>query len=161
MITQEELKELLNYNPETGIFTYKKKRAKCTPGKIAGTYHVNGYTHIQLNRKIYKAHRLAWLYVYGHFPQFIDHINCDRGDNRLCNLREVNIYQNNHNSKINKNNTSGIKGITWNKKAQKWCAQICANGKSIYLGLFNDIDLAELVVQEARIKYHGKYANHG
>lgn len=161
MITQEELKELLNYNPETGIFTYKKKRAKCTPGKIAGTYHVNGYTHIQLNRKIYKAHRLAWLYVYGYFPQFIDHINCDRGDNRLCNLREVNIYQNNHNSKINKNNTSGIKGITWHKKAQKWCAQIDANGKHIYLGIFDDIDLAKLVIEEARKKYHVEFANHG
>lgn len=161
MITQQELKELLNYDQDTGIFTYKKKRPKCTPGKIAGTYHVNGYTHIQLNRKIYKAHRLAWLYVHGHFPQFIDHINCDRGDNRLCNLREATLTQNNQNSKISKNNTSGIKGISWNKNASKWAATIGVNGKSIYLGIFDDLDLARLVVDEARIKYHGNFLNHG
>jgi len=161
MITQEELKELLNYNPETGIFTYKKKKAKCTPGKIAGTYHVNGYTHIQLNRKIYKAHRLAWLYVYGYFPQFIDHINCDRGDNRLCNLREATLTQNNQNTKISKNNTSGVKGVAWHKGAKKWCATMDANGKRMYLGLFTDLELAKLVIDEARAKYHGNFVNNG
>lgn len=161
MITQEELKELLNYNPDTGIFTYNKPRNKCTKGKIAGTRHVNGYTHIQLNGKIYKAHRLAWLYVYGYFPECIDHINCDKDDNRIENLREATITQNNHNVKLSKNNTSGIKGVCWHKKAKKWCATIGVYGKTIYLGLFDDLELAELVINEARLKYHGEFVNNG
>ncbi len=161
MITQQELKELLNYDPETGIFTWNINRPKCSKGKVAGTFHVNGYTHIQLNRKIYKAHRLAWLYVNGYLPKYIDHINCDRSDNRICNLRKANIYQNNHNAKLSKNNTSGIKGISWHKKAKKWCAVIEAYNKKIYLGLFKDLEFAELVIKEARSKYHGDFLNNG
>jgi hypothetical protein len=161
MITQSELKELLHYDLEKGIFTWKVNRPKCIKGNIAGTFHVNGYTHIQINRKIYKAHRLVWLYVYGYFPKFIDHINCDRSDNRICNLREANIYQNNHNAKLSKNNTSGVKGVSWHKKANKWAVTIGVYGKPIYLGLFEDLEFAELVANEARSKYHGEFLNNG
>ena len=161
MITQAELKELIHYDQKTGVFTWAKNRTKCKIGAIAGTFHVNGYTHIQINKKIYKAHRLAWLYIYGYIPKFIDHINCDRSDNRLCNLREANIYQNNHNAKLSKNNKSGVKGVCWHKAANKWIANIEAYGKKIYLGLFEDLEFAELVVSEARNKYHGEYVNHG
>jgi len=161
MITQAELKELLNYDQETGVFTWKVSKPGRNFGSIAGTRHVNGYTHIQLNRKIYKAHRLAWLYVHGYFPECIDHINNNRDDNRIVNLRESTITQNNHNSRISKNNTSGIKGICWHKKSKKWMAQLCSYGKTIYLGLFDNIELAELVINEARVKYHGEFVNHG
>lgn len=161
MITQEELKSALNYDENTGLFTYKKNKGKFKANQIAGTTHVNGYTHIQINWKIYKAHRLAWLYVYGYFPECIDHINCDRGDNRIANLREATVTQNNHNVKMSKNNKSGVKGVCWHKKAKKWCATIGAYGKTIYLGLFSDLELAELVINEARVKYHKEFVNHG
>jgi hypothetical protein len=161
MITQAELKELLNYNPDTGVFTWNVSKPGRSFGSIAGTRHVNGYTHIQLNKKIYKAHRLAWLYVHGYFPECIDHINNDRDDNRIENLREATVTQNNHNSKLSKNNTSGIKGVSWHKKSMKWCATIGVYGKTIYLGLFDNLELAELVITEARNKYHGEFVNNG
>ena len=161
MITQAKLKELLNYDQDTGVFTWNVSKPGRNFGSIAGTRHVNGYTHIQLNRKIYKAHRLAWLYVHGYFPECIDHINNNRDDNRIANLREATISQNNHNSKLSKNNTSGIKGVHWHKKSKKWCATLGFHGKIMHLGVFDDLELAELVVMEARSKYHGEFVNNG
>lgn len=163
MITQQELKELLHYNPETGIFTRKTKvnRNKVI-GSIAGTTDFHGYVAITIDGKKYKAHRLAWLYMYGKFPDnCIDHINNITTDNRIVNLRDATLSQNQCNKKINVNNSSGVKGVSWHKKMKKWRVRLYVNQKETNFGFFDDLELAQLVAEEARVKYHKQYANHG
>ena len=112
-LTQEKLKTLLNYNPETGIFTWKKRNQN-----ISGTINNKGYVVIQINNKIYLAHRLAWLYMTGLWPKNdIDHFNQVRTDNRFFNLREATRKENCQNvHKPHPNNSSGYLGVYWNKK---------------------------------------------
>jgi len=162
MITQEELKSLLSYDKNTGLFKWiKTVSATGIKHSNAGCLSPIGYIYIGINRKSYKAHRLAWLYVYGYIPKNqIDHINGNKADNRLCNLREVTTYQNALNQKLAKNNTSGIKGISLCKKTNKWNVRITINGIRKSLGCFDDIELAELVIKEARDLYHGEFARY-
>jgi hypothetical protein len=129
-------------------------------GQKAGSIHSTGYKHITFNGKVYKSHRLIWLYVYGYLPKEIDHINGDRQDNRLENLREVTRSQNQFNKCLAKNNTSGTKGVSWHKKSKSWTVRLCINKKPKHLGYFKDLELANLVAQEARNKYYGEYARH-
>ena len=162
MITQEELKELLDYNSETGVFTWKVSPARQVfSGDIAGTKRKDGYIQIKVKNELILSHRLAWIYMYGYLPKYIDHINGQRDDNRIINIREVSNQQNSLNSKISKNNTSGIKGVYWDKSRNKWTVRLSIDGKCKFFKRFNDLDLAKLVIEEVRIKYHGKYANHG
>ena len=163
MITQEELKSQLNYDEVTGIFTWKIKNSnRIKIGDIAGSINNKGYTIITINKKHFVAHRLAWLYVYNYIPsKDIDHINGNRADNRINNLREATRSENSFNSKISKNNKSGLKGISWHKTAKKWEVCLRFNGVKKYLGIFDNIELAELVITEARAKYHGMFANNG
>ena len=162
MITQAELKELLNYDKNTGIFTWKISTSnRVYVGKEVSSKRNTGYISIGIKNKDYLAHRLAWLYVYGYLPKYIDHINNIRSDNRIENLREVTRIQNNQNSSISKNNTSKVKNVSWHKQCKKWRVSLCVNNKRISFGLYNDLDLARLVAQEARNKYHKEYANHG
>lgn len=155
MITQQELKELLHYNPDTGIFTRKKSNNK------SGTLTYSGYIRILIKNKPYYAHRLAWLYIYGYFPKMIDHIDNDRANNSLHNLREVTDTENSCNLRIRKDNKSGIKGVSWFKRDKNWRARIQLNKKNIHLGYFDDINDAKNAIIEARIKIHGEFANHG
>ena len=159
-MTQNELKELLHYNSETGIFTWLQKVSNIKKGAIAGTLHHSGYYQIRINKKIYLSHRLAWFYIHGYFPNLIDHINGIGIDNKLCNLREATYSQNNCNKKLTKS-TSGIKGVCWDKNKSKWVARIMFNKKTINLGRFDDLKKAKLMVENARVKYHGEFANHG
>jgi hypothetical protein len=163
MITQLELQSILNYDLQTGIFTRKIKRNfKQKIGEVCGTYHPDGYIYIQLNNKKYKAHRLAWLYIYGYFPKnMIDHINNIQSDNRICNLREATNSQNQYNAKVRKDNTSGIKGVSWNKNAKKWQVNLNINGKTKYFGIYKTKELAESVIKTVRNKYHKQFSNHG
>lgn len=133
MLTQEILKKHLHYDCDTGIFKWIKS------DNVAGTEN-RGYILIRINNNRYFAHRLAWLYVYGTFPKNdIDHINGIRNDNRLINLRDVTRSVNLQNlKKCYSNNKSGLLGVSWNKKANKWQASIGLNGKLIYIGMFND-----------------------
>lgn len=159
MLTQTELKSQLHYNHVNGLFTWLKNKSIVKAGNAAGCLKKDGYIHIKCNNKTYPAHRLAWLYVYGYIPNYyLDHINGRPSDNRIINLREATASQNSHNVKITSRNTSGIKGIHWHKKSKKWIAKVSINKQSKYLGSFNDIEFAELVVNEARLKYHGIFA---
>ena len=160
MITQSELKEKLNYDQETGIFTWKVKSSnRIKIGNVAGSIGNFGYVIITIDKKHYVAHRLAWLYVNNILPtKDIDHINGNRADNRIENLREATRSENSCNSKLRSNNVSGIKGISWHNAAKKWEASINVNGIKKYLGIFDSKDLAELVITEARNKYHGEFA---
>ena len=158
MITKEILQSKLDYDPETGIFTKKTNSWKFKIGDVAGCKSPKGYILIGIKNKQYLAHRLAWFYVYGDLPQFIDHINGNPSDNRICNLRKCTKSENSKNRGKQKNNTSGVKGVTWDKQCNKWKAQIKFNGKVKNLGVFKDLEFAALVVKEARTKFHGVFA---
>jgi len=144
MITQSKLKELLNYNPDTGEFTWLKTNSITVKiGDIAGTIDTNKYRRIGINGKRYMAHRLAWLYMTGNFPEnYIDHINHNPDDNAISNLREATPSQNNSNAKVKKNNASGYKGVEIDKKNKNYRANIWHNNKNIYLGKFDTAELA-------------------
>jgi hypothetical protein len=142
MFTQEKLKEYLHYCPKTGMFTWVKptgKRVKC--GDVAGRIAINGYWQTKINYVSYLNHRLAWFYTFGVWPkEQLDHINCDRADNRLCNLREATRSQNIRNSGLRKDSVSGIKGVRYT--GTKWMARIRYNGKLRCLGQFDTAEEA-------------------
>jgi hypothetical protein len=162
MLTQKILKELLDYNQDTGIFTWKVSRGKAKAGNVAGKINNDGYIAIGFNYKTYQSHRLAWIYVYGEFPKkLIDHINGIKTDNKISNLRECNHSQNGFNRKISINNTSNVKGIYWYKQYNKWRSQIKVNKKIKFLGYFDDFFEACCSIYSARNKLHGEFVNHG
>lgn len=141
-ITQAEIKKLLNYDPETGVFTWRVRRPSINVGDIAGCINKEtGYALICTNRKRYMAHRLAWLYVHGYLPEHeLDHINRIRTDNRILNLREVSRMCNIRNTGNFCNNKSGVKGVYWNERCGKWQVQITVNLNRKHLGYYNDFD---------------------
>jgi hypothetical protein len=107
---------------------------------------------------VYTLHRLIFIYHHGYAPKIIDHINNDRSDNRIENLREATQQQNCLNRKLHKNNTSGVKNVRWDKKCQKWVVELSINRKRRFFGWHEDLEFAELVALEARDKYHGVFA---
>ena len=111
--------------------------------------------------KTYKTHRLIFLYHHGYMPKQVDHIDGNKYNNMIENLRECLPCHNSQNIGVKKNNTSGIKGVIWESERNKWRVRINAQGKNVYSGRFEDIELAELVAIEARNKYHKEFANHG
>ena len=160
MITQKELKRLLRYDPESGVFTWRvKKGARALKGSVAGTLHPLRYIHINIDRKQYKAHRLAWLYVYGKWPENqIDHINHIRNDNRIKNLRDVKRIYNGRNQKLHNTNKTGVSGVY--EYRQGWCAAIRVKDKLIYLGYFLTFEEA-VAARKAAEKKYGFHDNHG
>ncbi|MEI7998669.1 MAG: HNH endonuclease [Candidatus Omnitrophota bacterium] len=161
MITQEQLKEILHYDPETGSFTWAKSGRRIKIGKVAGGLEKGGYIRIRIFGKMYFAHRLAWLYMTGSFPpELIDHDNGNPSDNRFVNLREATRSENQANRGKTKANASGFKGVYWDKKAKKWKAQIGFESKTKYLGLFDTKEEAHDVYKKAADNLHGKFARH-
>lgn len=159
-LTQKQLKRVLHYDPDTGIFTWLKTTSNHYKGE-AGCYTYADYRSIWIKTRPYMTHRLAWLYVYGKFPSGeIDHINHNRADNRIVNLRDIPRVANQRNQKLHTNNTSGVVGVCWKKKEQKWTAQIVVNRKCIYLGLFKYKKDAIKARKEAEI-IHNFHPNHG
>lgn len=163
-ITQEYLKSILDYNPETGEFIWKQR---CDvpkvwnihyAGKMAGSQDKDNYWIICIENKQYKAHRLAWLYMTGMQPVEIDHIDLNQANNIFSNLRNVTSAQNKYNQRIPKTNTSGLKGVTFNKNAKKWLAQISVNDKNRYLGVYKCPALAYIKYCLEAHKLRGEYA---
>lgn len=131
-------------------------------GKRAGSIRPDGYLEIRINGKLYMVHRIVWALANGAWPsQQLDHINGDRSDNRLENLREASNAENARNSPTPRNNTSGVKGVVWDKRQNKWAARIKMNGVLRNLGLFSDKGDAEIKVRAVRSELHGVFANHG
>ncbi len=143
-ITQEELKKVISYDKMLGTFKWAEDRGNnAVLGCSAGMITAAGYLYIKIGGKQYMAHRLAWLYEYGTWPEFmIDHINRDKLDNRINNLRDVPRSLNALNSEIRSDNTSGYKGIT--KSGKSWSARISIDGVNTILGYFNTIEEALL-----------------
>ena len=163
-VTQARLHELLNYDPETGVFTWKVDvGSRAQKGQRAGTVRKNdGYRQIKVDGKYVLEHRLAWMHVYGEdVPSHVDHINQIKVDNRIENLRAATNSQNLHNSKVWKSNTSGAKGVCWCKTTDKWRSLIRVGGKRICLGRFDCIAAASFAYQIAADQHFGEFANHG
>lgn len=178
METQARVRELFDYSPETGVIRWRERplgdftRVKdwkmwktLFAGREAGCIDRGGVDHgyrvIKVDGKTRAAHRVIWLYVYGKWPDDqIDHINGNRSDNRLCNLREATPTVNSQNRKRHSNNGSGILGVHWVKREAKWKAGIMVAGKAIHLGLFHSLEDAAAARAAASIKYDFS-PNHG
>lgn len=174
MLTAKRVRDLFNYDPETGVLRWKERpltdfvdsRVRNIwntkyAGQRAGATNDAGYVCVRVDGKNRKAHRLIWLLVTGDWPEDeIDHENHDRADNRWANLREATHAENVKNQSLHKSNTSGVAGVWWHKDAQKWSAFVHAGGKMIYLGLFEVKDDAIAARKAAEVE-HGFHANHG
>lgn len=163
LLTREELKRCLSYDPETGVFTWAfRARNSIKIGDVAGSMSRSGYQYIGINGKRYLAHRLAWLYVQGVWPENdVDHINRIKTDNRIANLRDATKSQNLGNSKTSRKNTSGVKGVCWHRHIRKWQATIHMHGKNRHLGYFATREAAAEAYRAAAENHHGEFARFG
>jgi hypothetical protein len=157
-LTQQRLRELFSYDPETGNFTRRLAVSKCQPGEKAGWLCGAGYLEIRVDCRRYLAHRLVWLYVFGRWPSHhIDHLNLEKTDNRLANLREATKSQNHANRPRPRNNRSGSKGVSV-RKSGNWSANITINGVGRCLGTFKSRDEATAAYKGAAEELFGEFA---
>lgn len=155
-LTQTRLKELLDYDPETGVFIRKQSRGgKAMKGVAVGNYCGGGYLKVSINRKNEYLHRLAWLATHGTWPEgVIDHINGVKDDNRLVNLRDVTRSANQHNTRARTNSTVGCPGVSWSTSACKWRVRLTVERKEIHLGVFSSLTDAIAARHAAKLIYH-------
>jgi len=173
--TPETLRKLLSYDPDTGLLTWKRRPIEMFPNewaskswntKFCGKHaflsdHSKGYKQGMIFNKLYLAHRVVYAIYYGIWPTAqIDHINGDKLDNRIANLRDVTNAENARNTKKYSNNTSGYTGVSWDSTVGKWRSSIWVQNKNCHLGFFTDIEDAIASRASANIKYD-YHANHG
>lgn len=157
--TQDWLKMMFEYVPETGQLRRKVSRTNSVKvGDIVGTLDGKGYYHISINKKFYRLHRVLWLYVYGEQPDQLDHIDGDKTNNRVENLRPCTCQKNAGNAGLAKHNTSGYRGVSQNTKSGKWAAQIKIFGQQTYLGRFDTPEEAARVYDAAAAEHFGEFA---
>jgi HNH endonuclease/AP2 domain len=158
ILTQAQLKLRLSYDEVAGVFRQAVNSGRAKSGDIAGYTHHTGYVQISIMRKRYMAHRLAWLYVYGEMPaSYIDHVNLIKSDNRIENLREATLSENQKNVGMQSNNTSGIKGVRFRIDREKWVATAACKGKNKHLGYFATSKLASDAYQAYAKANHGVF----
>lgn len=150
------LKSLLSYDKEIGIFTWKVPRRNIRVGDVAGCVNAKGYRYIGVKEKLYRSNRLVWFYCYGEWPEFqVDHINGDRLDDRIENLRDVPAQGNQQNRRNgNKNSSSKMLGVSWNKLSSKWRAQISIGKTTRHIGMFDSEKDAHSAYMEAKKSIH-------
>lgn len=177
MLTCEEVRELLTYHEDSGLFYWNHRPRKWFDsdrlwkawntrhsGNLAGSKTANGYWGLKINHRSFQAHRVAWLYVYGDWPNNeIDHINQIKTDNRIRNLRDVSNSENAKNKGSMKSNSSGVSGVDfvdWKKYGKpRWRARISADGRSRHIGYFDSKEEAVKARNQAKIE-HGFHSNH-
>jgi hypothetical protein len=158
ILTQEELKSQLHYDPDTGIFTRLVSAKNKLLGVVSNGTTSTGYIKISVFGVSYFSHRLAWLYMFGDFPEdMIDHVNGIKTDNRLKNLRIANKKENARNYGLPKNNTSGSKGVYWSKDRNKWYSKCELNGVQYHLGMFINKDDAIIARADFAKKHYGEF----
>jgi len=158
IISIDELKRLFRLNPETGKLFWRISVGTSKAGSRAGYLKPNGYRQIGFNGKYYQEHRIVFAMVYGRWPESeIDHRNLNKADNRPNNLREATRAKNNSNVGRKSNNTSGVKGVYFNKRHGKWYARITCDRERIHLGFYDDLETAGYAYLSASLKYHGEF----
>lgn len=165
ILTQKELKQILHYDPDTGVFVWLFRRGCKPKGSVAGHTQNNGYVMTRINQRPFLLHRLAFLYMTGSMPNGqVDHINHITDDNRWINLRDVSGAENSRNSSMRSNNTSGYVGVYWDSKRRKWFAAFARivndKRKFIRLGFFSQKADAIAARAKGNIEY-GFHKNHG
>ena len=174
LATPQQLRELLDYDPETGVLTWKPRPREmfrqsghcgrwnaCFSGMPAGSRTKSGYLRIEILGRSHYAHRVAWAIHFGEWPQGqIDHENGRRDDNRTENMRDVTNAENHRNKKTPRTNTSGVIGVFWENQRKKWHAQVEVAGRLIHLGYFHSLDAAAAARKDAEQRF-GFHENHG
>jgi hypothetical protein len=154
-MNQARLRELLHYDANTGVFTWRVSRGNRRVGDRAGSRDDRGYIRLVVDSTSYCAHRLAWLYVTGGMPPCpIDHIDRNKSNNRLQNLRCLTDGENKQNVGLRADNVSGHKGVSWLMGQHKWRATIRVNNVQIHLGSFTQKESAVQAYAAAAAKYH-------
>lgn len=158
-ITADHVRRLFDYDPETGRLTWRvRTNARAPIGKEAGCKRHDGYTVIGIGGTMFLAHRIIWLHVTGEWPgDDLDHIDCDPRNNRFANLRIANTSQNHCNVRVQSNNTSGYKGVIFDKRAGRWVARIKLNGRTRQLGSFDSPKAAHVAYVAGSKRLHGEY----
>lgn len=160
-LTQARVKELLDYNPETGVFTWRFSRGgAAVAGGKAGSLNQRGYVALTVDCRKWLAHRLAWLYVHGNCPDGIDHINGNCADNRIANLRPASQTFNLGNTRKHSNNTSGFKGVTFCRSTGRWMAQISKDRKHTKIGRFDTPEEAHKAYCAKALELYGEFAKY-
>lgn len=158
-MNQQELKTLLHYDPPTGVFRWRHTPKRgMKPWDVAGNIDRQGYVQIKIGGKVLMAHRLAWLYVHGELPKQVDHKNMTRSDNRIDNLRAADNSCNGMNKRMQSNNTTGYKGVTFHKGTGRYHAKIQANGVRKSLGYYETAEQAHKAYMTAAGELHGQFA---
>lgn len=161
VLRADRLRELLNYDPATGLFRWRVTRCngKVKAGTVAGAVNNNGYVTIGIDGKTRSAHRLAFLYMEGAMPPAeVDHINGDRADNRWCNLRHATRSQNQANIGAHRTNKTGVKGVSLSRNGNRFTAAIQTEGKQYHLGTFDTIEEAAAAYERAANDLHSSFA---
>lgn len=162
MLTHERLRELLAYDPESGVFTWLQSKGTRVAGKPAGYICGEKGIYIMVDKKGYRAHRLAWFYMTGAWPaDQVDHIDRNPNNNAWANLREATGSENSHNTKRAHTNTSGVKGVSWVSSLGKWRTQVKLRGVLHSAGDFDDLQKAAEAVRSLRSRLHGEFTCHG
>jgi hypothetical protein len=159
-LTAERLREVVDYDPETGVFCWRVSRGTRKAGSVAGHVKQKGYRTIRVDWRAYEAHRLAWLYVHGEFPAtFLDHIDRVKDNNRLANLREATFQQNFGNTGLRADNKTGLKGVHYCTRGKSFVAQITIGRRRKHIGHFKSADDAYAAYCAAARAHFGEFAN--
>ena len=155
-MTREEAHRLFEYRD--GRLHHRTASCGRKVGDAIGSINGTGYRRVGIGGKYYAEHALVFLMHHGYIPSEIDHINGDRADNRIENLRAVTRSQNQYNKGKCRNNTSGHRGVSWHKPTGKWAVRISLNNRNKSMGYYDDLELAAFIAEETRLKYYGQYA---
>ena len=159
-LTQQHVQSLFEYKDGQLFWKEKHSRGRVNAGDKAGCLTSRGYHRVMIGYKEYPSHRIIYLYHHGFMPKVVDHIDGNPLNNNIDNLRAADYQTNQYNRKKGLNNTSGCKNVSWNARSKKWQIHIRHN-KKVKCWYVDNLELAELVAQEARSKFHGEYVNHG